>query len=101
MILSSARIRAWIVYAALPLTLIQDCYPESARDCSEHERARGNLCAGFARPPSSPGEGALGALTGGAQAPHGALATLQILLVLALEFFDEVVHKPLVEVFAP
>merc|ERR1719352_710379 len=46
------------------------------------------------------GEGALGALAGGAEAAEGAGVAGDVLLVLALELLDEVVHEALVEVLA-
>mmetsp|Transcript_6588 Transcript_6588/g.17841 ORF Transcript_6588/g.17841 Transcript_6588/m.17841 type:complete len:707 (-) Transcript_6588:24-2144(-) len=44
------------------------------------------------------GEGALGALARGAEAAEGAGVAGDVLLVLALEFLDEVVHEALVKV---
>lgn len=45
------------------------------------------------------GEGALGTLTGSAQAAHGPLVVADILLEFALELCNEVVHHTIVKVF--
>ncbi|ETE65871.1 hypothetical protein L345_08355, partial [Ophiophagus hannah] len=50
---------------------------------------------------SAGGQGALGSLTGSAQAPDCPLVLADVLLVLALELGDEMVDHAVVEVFAP
>merc|ERR1719463_76800 len=70
-----------------------------ARDRREEVDAleeRVNLDRGLRRR----GEGALGALAGGAQAAHGARVARDVLLVLALELLHKVVDGAVVEVLA-
>merc|ERR1719517_412940 len=46
-------------------------------------------------------QGPLGSLTSSAKTPQGTLVALHVLLVLAFELVDEVVHHAVVEVFSP